>query len=72
MSAEQVALVEMKYFKNDVRGLAIARKLDMVSQWSTRYEDSAVDGIRKNSGVFVADKRLWKWIENSFDTSICV
>jgi hypothetical protein len=72
MSAEQVGLVEMKYFEKDVRGLAVARKLDMISQWSTRYKDSTVDGIRRNNSVFIADKRLWQWIEKSLDTSIDV
>jgi hypothetical protein len=72
MSAEQVAVAEMKYFKKDVHGLAVARKLDMVSQWSTRYQDSAIDGIRRNSGVFIADKRLWQWIEKCLDNSIDV
>lgn len=58
---ERVATLESSYFRDDWR-LAISRKLTLVSQWSSRYREPQASGIRRNSSVFVADKRLWAWI----------
>ena len=58
---ERVATLESAYFRDDWR-LAISRKLTLVSQWSSRYREPQASGIRRNSSVFVADKRLWAWI----------
>lgn len=63
-TTEQVARLEREYFRDDVSGLAIARKLTLVSQWSLRYHSSLAHGIRGNGHVFVADKKLWTWIDN--------
>ena len=60
---ERVATLERAYFRDDWR-LAISRKLTLVSQWSLRYREPKVSGIRRNSGVFIADKRLWAWIND--------
>ena len=60
---ERVAKLESAYFRDDWR-LAISRKLTLVSQWSSRYREPQASGIRRNSSVFVADKRLWAWIND--------
>lgn len=60
---ERVAALENAYFRDDWR-LAISRKLTLVSQWSSRYHKSQTSGIRRNGSVFVADKRLWAWIND--------
>ena len=58
---ERVAKLESAYFRDDWR-LAVSRKLSLVSQWSLRYCEPQASGIRRNSSVFVADKKLWIWI----------
>ena len=58
---ERVATLESAYFRDDWR-LAVSRKLTLVSQWSSRYREPQASGIRRNSSVFVADRRLWAWI----------
>ena len=63
-TTEQVARLETEYFRDDVWRLAIARKLTLVSQWSLRYHKSLAHGLRGNGNIFVADKKLWAWIDN--------
>ena len=63
-TTEQVARVEREYFRDEVWRLAIARKLTLMSQWSLRYHQSLAHGIRGNGNIFVADKKLWAWIDN--------
>ncbi|KAG8531780.1 uncharacterized protein KY384_003416 [Bacidia gigantensis] len=55
----KIALKESRHFRNDTERLAIARKLTLVSEWSSRFHEPV---LRKNGGAFVADKRLWKWM----------
>ena len=43
--------------------LTVARKLTLVSQWSSRYCKSPSFGLRRNSVTFITDKVLWKWID---------
>ena len=72
-SADEVTLTELKYFRTDARGLSIARKLDLVSQWFSRYNGSNNnEGLRRNNETFVADRRLWKWIDQSVDRDMDV
>ena len=61
--AEQVTLSERQYFREDVCGLAISRKLTLISEWSSRYGKPRARGIRRNGSIFVADKKLWLWID---------
>jgi hypothetical protein len=61
--AETVAEFERQYFRKDVLGLQISRKLSLVSEWSSRYGKPFSEGIRGHGNAFVADKRLWIWIE---------
>ena len=61
--AEQVALSERQYFREDVCGLAISRKLTLISEWSSRYGRPRACGIRRNGSIFVADRKLWLWID---------
>ncbi len=61
---EQVARLEREYFRDDMWRQTIARKLTLVSQWSLRYHKSLAHGIRGNGNVFVADKKLWAWLDN--------
>ena len=63
-TTEQVARLEREYFRDDIWRLAIARKLTLISQWSLRYHRSLTHGIRGNGNIFVADKKLWAWIDN--------
>ncbi|MCJ1231354.1 hypothetical protein MMC12_008031 [Toensbergia leucococca] len=63
-TTEQVARLERAYFRDIALRLAISRKLTLVSQWSNRYGESGTRGIRSNGNVFVADKRLWSWIDS--------
>ena len=63
-TTEQVARLEREYFRDDVLRLTIARKLTLVSQWSLRYHESLGHGIRGNGNIFVADQKLWTWIDN--------
>lgn len=60
---DRIATLEKAYFRDDWR-LAISRKLTLVSQWSSRYREPQASGIRRNSSVFVADRRLWAWIHD--------
>lgn len=63
-TAVEVATLEREYFKNDIWGLTIARKLTLVSQWSLRYQVPRGHRIRDNGNIFVADKKLWRWIDS--------
>ncbi|KAL8692467.1 MAG: hypothetical protein Q9224_003952 [Gallowayella concinna] len=54
--------------KEGQRHTAIARKLTLVSEWSSRYQQPSSRGIRRNCNVFVADKRLWKWLDACLKT----
>lgn len=60
---ERVATLERRYFRDDVWRLAVSRKLILVSQWSSRYREPQ-NGIRRNSSVFIAEAKLWAWIDN--------
>ncbi|OJD12882.1 hypothetical protein AJ78_06597 [Emergomyces pasteurianus Ep9510] len=63
-TAEQISCDEKNYFKNRSQlELSIARKLTLVSDWSSRYGKPPSSRIRVNGDVFVADKRLWLWID---------
>jgi len=64
----QVAELEGEYFGKDVWRLAISRKLTLVSEWSSRYHEPCTYGIRSNGNVFVADKKLWAWIDNCLES----
>lgn len=66
-SAKQVAESESQYFKGDVSRLAVSRKLTLLAQWSSPDRRSLASGIRSNSKAFVADKKLWKWMENCLE-----
>ncbi|KAL8791487.1 MAG: hypothetical protein Q9213_000104 [Squamulea squamosa] len=61
-TAQEMNRKEKRCLGDDVQGLAISRKLTMVSEWSSRYNLAYQQGIRRNGSIFVADKRLWKWI----------
>ena len=63
-TTEQVTKIKREYFRDDIWRLTIARKLTLVSQWSLRYDESLTHGIRGNSNIFVANKKLWVWINN--------
>ena len=63
-TTEQVARLEREYFRDDIWRLTIARKLTLVSQWSLSYHKSLAHSIRSNGNIFVADKKLWAWIDN--------
>lgn len=52
-----------QYFRRDICGLVISRKLTLVSQWSLRYQEPCARGIRRNGIIFVADSKLWQWID---------
>ena len=60
---EAVSKAEKEYFRQNIQGLAISRKLSLVSQWSLRYQASSTYDIRRNSNAFVADRKLWRWID---------
>lgn len=49
---------ERDYFRDDVLRQTIAKKLTVMSGWTTQYTDS----LRLRKDIFVADSRLWKWI----------
>lgn len=63
-TTEQVARLEREYFRDDVWRLAISRKLILISQWSSQYNEPWAYGISSNCNVFVADKKLRTWISN--------
>ena len=57
-------IAERTYFsQRSELDLTVARKLTLVSQWSSRYCQSPCLRLRRNSAAFVADKLLWKWID---------
>ena len=60
---EVITKSEKAYFRDDIRRLAVARKLTLISQWSSRYHPLQKHDIRKNGSAFIADKRLWKWLK---------
>lgn len=61
----QVAAEEAEFLSKDVQKRAIARKLTLVSDWSSRYRKGGnARGIRRDGTVFVADRRLWQWIHD--------
>ncbi|OJD18557.1 hypothetical protein AJ78_01398 [Emergomyces pasteurianus Ep9510] len=63
-TAEQISCDEKNYFKNrNQLELSIARKLKLISDWSSRYGKPPSSRIRGSGDVFVADKRLWLWID---------
>lgn len=66
MSDERVRQREEKNFylrkENGEVDQAIARKLTVVSDWKTQYTRTSGAGIRNEGELFVADKRLWKWV----------
>ena len=59
-----ITIKEAQYFGRDVEGLAIARKLTLVSEWSSRYHEPR---LRKHCSPFIADKRLWNWVRDSLE-----
>ena len=63
-TSEQVAIQERGYFRNNDWRLAVTRKLSLVSQWSSQYQAPQPRGIRSNGSIFVADKKLWAWIDD--------
>ncbi|KZF19760.1 hypothetical protein L228DRAFT_241513 [Xylona heveae TC161] len=69
-TAEEIYPYESYYYKpshpaamdNKVI-LTIVRHLEMVSEWNSRYSSTpARYSLRKNSPLFKADAKLWKWI----------
>lgn len=61
-------VTERMYFDHRSKlDLSVARKLTLVSQWSSRYCHSPSLGLRRNSAAFVADKILWKWINQCLE-----
>ncbi|KAI4095517.1 MAG: hypothetical protein LQ339_007204 [Xanthoria mediterranea] len=69
-TAEEMARKERRSHGNDVQALAISRKLTLVSEWASRYTTACDRGIRRNGSVFVADKKLWKWIDCCLRSSV--
>ena len=67
---------EKTYFRDDIRKLAIARKLIFIFQWNFRYHPLRKHDIKKNDNVFIANKKLWLWFKkclwlwNSFASSM--
>lgn len=61
---------EAAYFQRDMVGLAVSRKLTLVSEWTSRYRKIDNKGIRRNGSIFVADDRLWKWILRSLEQAV--
>ncbi|KAL9038615.1 MAG: hypothetical protein Q9180_003025 [Flavoplaca navasiana] len=64
----QVAAEEAEFLSKNVEKRAIARKLTLVSEWSSRYRKADDKGLRRNGKVFVADRRLWQWIYDCLKT----
>ncbi|OOF98680.1 hypothetical protein ASPCADRAFT_504297 [Aspergillus carbonarius ITEM 5010] len=52
---------EGDYFRNKDLRYTIAKKLTLVSEWKTQYIVNQRPSLRSN--MFVADSRLWKWIQ---------
>lgn len=62
-SIERVSRYKDQFFKHRSQlCLSISKKLTLISDWRSRY-DQHLSQIRRNGHVFVADKRLWKWID---------
>lgn len=55
---------ELHYSHNNVWRRALAVKLTLVSQWNSRYHEEQIQKIRHKGNLFVADKKLWRWIGN--------
>ena len=71
----QVTELKRKYFDKDVWRLTILRKLTLVFKWSSRYHEPCTYEIRSNDNVFVANKKLWAWIDKCLEFkphSLCV
>lgn len=43
--------------------LTVARKLTLISQWFLRYSPLGSSGLRATSAAFIANKTLWKWVD---------
>ncbi|EER36593.1 conserved hypothetical protein [Histoplasma capsulatum H143] len=55
---------EEKHFKKGTQvDLTVARKLTLVSQWSSRYGQHGFVGLRVASSAFKTGEALWKWID---------
>ncbi|OAL73061.1 protein kinase subdomain-containing protein [Trichophyton violaceum] len=64
---DRVMRGEAAYFQRDIVGLAVSRKLTLVSEWTSRYRKNDNKGIRRSGSIFVADDRLWKWVLRSLE-----
>lgn len=61
--AEQISRFEQQYFKiRSELDITISKKLALVSDWHPRYDMPRAQ-IRRSGDVFVADRRLWHWID---------
>lgn len=61
--AEQISRFEQQYFKiRSELDRKISKKLTLVSDWHARYDKPSAQ-IRPSGDVFVADRRLWHWID---------
>ncbi|KAL8682575.1 MAG: hypothetical protein Q9224_006764, partial [Gallowayella concinna] len=69
-TGSELVVKERRRIGNNVKGLAISRKLTLVSEWSSRYSIPGKHRIRKHSSLFVADKKLWTWIDCCLKSSI--
>lgn len=71
-SAERVARHERECFTHE-RELrqSVSRKLSLVSDWRSRYEEPWPSQIRRNADIFVADRKLWRWIDACLADSDC-
>lgn len=62
----QIHKKERDYFRDDIVGFTLARKLTFVSQWTKLHHFRTLKSpsydIRRNGKVFLADDKLWKWI----------
>jgi hypothetical protein len=57
-------VAERKHFNRRSQvDLTVSRKLALVSQWTSRYNQSTSAGLRTASAAFIADKTLWNWID---------
>ncbi|KAL8807244.1 MAG: hypothetical protein Q9200_004741 [Gallowayella weberi] len=70
LTASELVQKERRCIGDNVKSLAISRKLTLVSDWSTRYSIPGKHSIRRHSSVFVADKKLWTWIDCCLKSSI--
>ncbi|KAL8751241.1 MAG: hypothetical protein Q9199_006556 [Rusavskia elegans] len=67
-SPAEIARRERDYFRDEVERETVSRKLTLFSQWSSRYDELGGRGIRRNSGLFVADLKLWRWLNNCLES----